>query len=169
MIPIRDAGPRDRPAVLRLYAALQDFERAFEPNRLPGEACAPHVDALLAWAARDGFVLLAGPRAAPVGLLIAGRHDEGAYVLPENRPHGVVSDLYVAPEARRKGLGLALLRTAETRFAAAGLRRMEISALAANLPARALYDRWAGPPDSLTWAKPLRTWAKPLGPPPAGT
>ncbi len=87
-----------------------------------------------------------------MGLPIGGIPDEGAYVLPENRMRGEIPDLYVAPEARRTGLALALLGEAERRFEGLGVRRVEIGALAANPAARALYGRWAGRPHAVLCA-----------------
>lgn len=152
-LTLRDAQPGDRALVHALFAALQEAEREMEPNRLPGDQCGPHVDWLLDWAAEGGMVLIAELGGVPVGLLIAGLRDDGAYVLPENRIVGEVSDLYVAPEARRRGVAMRLLAEAEARFAAQGVRRMEISTLAANAPAAALYRRWAGAPQLLTFAR----------------
>jgi ribosomal protein S18 acetylase RimI-like enzyme len=156
---LRDARPsEDRPHVIRLFRALQAEERAMEPNRAPPEHTDPHVDALLEWAATGGLVLLAeAPDSRePVGLLIAGLQDDGPWVLPENRPHAYVSDLYVAPDHRRRGLARAFLETAGRRFAAQGIRRIEISTLAANAPARALYESWTGAPaEVLAYAKRL--------------
>jgi len=156
---LRDAAPADRGAVRVLFRALQAEERDLEANRAPPEATDAHVDALLAWAGEGGLVLLAEapPEPAPVGLLIAGLKDEGPWVLPENRPHAEVSDLYVAPGRRRLGLARAMLAEAEARFAARGIRRMEIATLAVNAPARRLYEAWSGaPPALVTFAKPLK-------------
>lgn len=153
---LRDAAPGDAPLVRAMFAALQDHERTMEPNRLPGRDCGAHVEALLRWARGAGFVLIAELDGEPAGLLIAGTEDEGAYVLPENRVHGVVSDLYVAEGARRRGVARALLAEAERRFRAAGLARMEIGTLAANDAARALYEDWAGPAYAALYAKDLR-------------
>jgi [ribosomal protein S18]-alanine N-acetyltransferase len=50
-----------------------------------------------------------------------------------------VLTLAVAPPARRKGLGRALLRAAMARAAAAGARRMVLEVSVANAPAAALY------------------------------
>lgn len=147
---IREAGEADREAVHRLFAALQAVELEVEANRLPPEACRPHVENLLRWAS---FTLLAEAGGEAVGLLIGGVVDEGAYVLPENRMRGEISDLYVAPEARRQGLAMALLAEAERRFVGLGVRRVEIGALAANPGARALYERWAGRPYAVIYAK----------------
>ncbi|SDW17240.1 Acetyltransferase (GNAT) family protein [Albimonas donghaensis] len=153
---LRDAGPADGAAVFALFAALQDFERAREPDRRPGADCAGHVAWLTDWAAEGGCVLLAEDAAgAAHGLLIAGLQDEGAYVPEATRIRGHVSDLYVAPEARRKGLALALLREAEARMAARGVRKLTIDALAWNAPALALYRAWAGPETTIGFERDL--------------
>ena len=153
---LRDARPEDRGAVIALFRGLQAFEREFEANRAPPGETDAHVDALLAWAAKGGCALLAEIDGRPVGLLIAGLTDDGPYVLPENRPHAQVTDLFVAPEARRRGLASAQIAEAERRFRAAGIRRMEIGVLAPNAGARALYAAWSGGgPVHMTYAEAL--------------
>lgn len=147
---IRDADPArpgDRAAIEAMYDGIQAAELEWEPNRMPPGRCGPHVEGLIDWAARGGFILLAEDEAGPGALLIAGLQDDGGWVLPGNRLRGEISDLFVAPRLRRRGLGLALLQEAERRFRAQGIGRIEIGTLVANAAARALYRRWAGAPN----------------------
>jgi ribosomal protein S18 acetylase RimI-like enzyme len=51
----------------------------------------------------------------------------------------LLEDLYVAPEARRSGLGRALLQAAIERARARGSRRIELDTAERNEPAVALY------------------------------
>jgi ribosomal protein S18 acetylase RimI-like enzyme len=55
---------------------------------------------------------------------------------------GVMNDLYVAPHARAKGLGAALIRACEAECAARGLQTMEWETAPSNTRAQALYDRF---------------------------
>ena len=157
MTEIREARPGDRPALVGFMAALQDHEHRREPNRLPGaEMADAHLAALEAWVADGGAVLVAESGGRPVGFLVYGIEEElGCYVLPENRRVGLLSDLYVAPEARGQGISRALVREAETRLRAAGIRRVEIGVLAANAPARAVYEALGYAVSDLTMTRSL--------------
>ena len=65
----------------------------------------------------------------------------GRYVAPGNRRFGAISDLWVEPFARGRGIATALIRAAEAHLAAHGIRHVEITTLAANPRAQALYRR----------------------------
>jgi len=156
---LREVGREARTALLPLMKGLQAFELELDDNRLPAEDIGPHLDHLLEAAEREGgFTLLAeDPACAAIGFLIGMPVEEsGHYVLPENRRYGLVTDLFVAPQARRAGLARALLGEAERRFVAMGLRRMEIGAVAGNAPARALYRDVFGEASAVIYAKPLQ-------------
>ena len=153
---IRDARlPQDRAAIEAMFDGLQLVELDWDANRMPPGKCGAHVDHLLAWAAESGFVLMIDDDEGPCAMLIAGEVDEGGWVLPENRIRGDVSDLFVAPRARRQGLAWALLQEAERRFAARGRTRIEIRAVAQNAAARAMYRRWAGEPRVVAYERVL--------------
>lgn len=154
-IGIREVGREARDEVLPLMAALQAFELTLEPNRVPPREIGAHLDHLLGLVERDGgFVLLAEDAGGPVAFLLGVvAEEDGHFVLPENRRYGLVTDLFVAPEVRRRGVAGRLMTEAEQRFAALGLRRMEIGALAANGSARDLYLRWAGREQAVIYAK----------------
>lgn len=52
---------------------------------------------------------------------------------------GLVENLYVEPDARRQGVGSALLRAAEDRLRGQGATVVRLEALAENEPARRFY------------------------------
>ncbi len=54
-------------------------------------------------------------------------------------PIQVLSDLFVHPEARRLGVGAALLQAAEAQGRVAGLQHLELTTAHTNLRAQALY------------------------------
>ncbi|MEL6768122.1 MAG: GNAT family N-acetyltransferase [Pseudomonadota bacterium] len=143
---IRDVALPPNPADLAYLqaamAGLQEFERPIEPNRRPGdEMAAEHVAYLLDWVGTEGGVLFAEDDDGPAGALVYGVEEaDGRYVLPENQRFGYISDLWVEPRARRRGVASALIGAAEERLAAAGLKRIEISAIAANLGAIRAYE-----------------------------
>jgi ribosomal protein S18 acetylase RimI-like enzyme len=156
---LRAALPEDRPALVAFMAALQDFEHEIEPNRTPGaEMAGKHLAGLEAWAAEHpgGGVLVAEIGGALAGFIIFGVTEEfGELVPPETRLLGQISDLWVAPTARGRGIASALVDAAEARFREAGLKRVEISALAGNTQAQRLYESLGYGPYHVTLAKGL--------------
>ncbi|HSA87248.1 MAG TPA: GNAT family N-acetyltransferase [Nitrospira sp.] len=55
-------------------------------------------------------------------------------------PMYVLSDLFVIPEARRRGVGTLLLRSAVEKARTAGAVRLELATAIANAEARRLYE-----------------------------
>jgi ribosomal protein S18 acetylase RimI-like enzyme len=92
-----------------------------------------------AWAADhaqgdDRCTLLAFSAAAAGGLVRCQRE-------PERPAIFAVYSMWVAPELRRRGAGLALLEAAERFAAAGGGRAIELTVMEDAAPARALYER----------------------------
>ncbi|MEL6197676.1 MAG: GNAT family N-acetyltransferase [Pseudomonadota bacterium] len=146
----------DRTTLERMMAALQDFERETEPNREPGaDMAADHVEALIGEGLREGGgAILAEDAAGPCGFILYLMQTEfGRLVAPENRRYGVLTDLWVEPRARRRRLGHRLIEAAEARLAALGARRIEVTAIAGNAPAQALYAAAGYAPSAVTMAK----------------
>lgn len=135
--------PADRPALEAMMAALQDFERAVAPDRLPGtEMAATHMAALLGEvASKDGRVILAEVGAGqPVGFALGWIAETlGRYIVADKARYGLISDLFVAEAWRGRGIGRALIRTMEAHFHSHGLTRTAIHALADNDAARRRY------------------------------
>lgn len=57
------------------------------------------------------------------------------------RPIWILNDLFVAPEARRVGLGRRLLQTAKDFAVAGGAKRLVLSTAIDNLAAQSLYEQ----------------------------
>lgn len=130
---VRRAAPADGPALLELVAALADYEKLPPPDAHARER-------LL----RDGF----GP--APRYELLFGELDGRpvAYALYFftyssflARPTLFLEDLFVLPDARRHGVGGALLRALAEAALAADCGRMEWAALTWNRLAIDFYER----------------------------
>ncbi|MFI5274881.1 MAG: GNAT family N-acetyltransferase, partial [Ktedonobacterales bacterium] len=66
-------------------------------------------------------------------------------------PLWILYDLYVSPEARRGGVGRALLTTARERAAQAGATQMVLQTAHTNTTAQALYE-------SLGWRRDMTYW-----------
>lgn len=73
-------------------------------------------------------------------------------------PIYVLYDLFVAPDARRLGLGRALLLAAEAHARATGHARMDLTTARNNLRAQALYESlgWVRDEVFLTYARHLQ-------------
>ncbi len=56
-------------------------------------------------------------------------------------PMHVLSDLFVIPEARRRGVGTSLLQSAVETARAAGVARVELATAMSNVPAQRLYEK----------------------------
>lgn len=55
-------------------------------------------------------------------------------------PQWLLNDLFVAPEARRRGVGRALMRGAEALARSAGVARLTLATQVENRTAKALYE-----------------------------
>jgi len=131
---IREAHPGDEAALFSMIRALARFERlehavTGSPEELGrhlfGER--PLVEALIAEAA-DG---------AALGFALFF----GTYSTFLTRPGLYLEDLFVVPEARRRGIGTALLRAVGRLARERGLARLEWAVLDWNGAAIAFYEK----------------------------
>ncbi len=112
---IRSAGPFDPPAMAAIHAAAFPAGEAWSATIFAGHLSMPGV---------FGFLTEEG------GLILARAAADEAEILT----------LAVVPEARRAGVGRALLERARSAAAAAGAEAMFLEVSAGNLAARGLYD-----------------------------
>ncbi len=143
-ITIRPAVPADAPLIHALVVELAEYERlAHEVRSTPGSLA----EALFCAAPRV-FCDIAEWKEQPAGLALwfynfstfAGRH--GLYL----------EDLYVHPDHRGRGLGVALLAGLARRCVAEDLARLDWSVLDWNAPSIGFYrglgaemlDEWTG-------------------------
>lgn len=154
---VRDARAEDRPALVRFMASLQDFERAIEPNRTPGAEMADgHLAYLEGWAAETGGVLVAELEGALAGFAVWGTEDEGGSHVPAGtRTYGAVSDLWIEPGQRGRGIARALIAEVEDRLRARGIGQLQITAVAGNDQALRLYRALGYADYEVTLAKTL--------------
>jgi GNAT superfamily N-acetyltransferase len=133
VITIRPAEPADAPLIHQFILDLADYER------LRHEARASEQDTAAALFGPNPRVFcdIAEADGAPVGFALwfysfstfEGRH--GVYL----------EDLFVKPQARGLGAGLALMRALAQRCRDEGLSRLEWAVLDWNAPSIAFYDR----------------------------
>jgi GNAT superfamily N-acetyltransferase len=84
--------------------------------------------------------LVPGVGAKPVGWAFA--HDQNAelFVVEPERRHGYLAELYVAPQARGKGLGRALIEGCEAWARTRGHKLLQVGVLAKNARATRSYE-----------------------------
>ena len=131
MIHIREASGDDLPALGRLFDEYRQF------YRLPGDLEKANAYLKARLASHESMVLVAADDAQGlVGFtqlyptwcsLLAG-------------PVYVLYDLYVAPQARRRGVGRALIHAATERGRHERKLRMSLSTAKTNLGAQSLYE-----------------------------
>jgi ribosomal protein S18 acetylase RimI-like enzyme len=127
---VRRAGPEDADAIGGL---LHDFNSEFDEPTPGPDALARRLRELLA--SGETIVLLAGPD--PDGLAVL-RFRPSIWT---DALECYLAELYVVPERRRQGLGLALMETAMEVARAEGATYMELGTGEDDVAARALYER----------------------------
>lgn len=143
---IRDAVPADRPALVGMMQALQDLEVPMHPSRVPGPVMADqHLAYLEALAASTrGRVLVAVDGDEPVGFAICCVESEDAadcHVKAGWREYGLLTDLFVSPRYRRKGIARALVAAVEEHVRRLGLQVLRLHYLQSNREAVDFYQR----------------------------
>jgi ribosomal protein S18 acetylase RimI-like enzyme len=151
---IRAHTGADRQAMLGFIRELQEAERAMHESRLPGDEVAELCYARLL--DQGAEILVAEMAGEPVGF-VAGWLDEDDDPLQtdEWRRHGYISDIFVAPSCRRRGIGRSLLQAMSALLQGKGARRLRICALAANRTAIDSFRRFGFAPFEITFDKPL--------------
>ena len=143
------ALPADRPALAGFVAAIQEHERAAEPDLKAGEKIAePYVDMLIgAVTAQDGVIFIARAGDAAVGFAAAWiAEDDDPLLRDDARRHAYVSDIYVAEAWRRHGVASALLQAVEAAMRERSCRRLRICSKAGNEEALGCYAAYGFQP-----------------------
>ncbi len=90
------------------------------------------------WSARESVLFFAhGGDARPLGFV----HLYPIFLSGAMRRFWLLNDLFVAPEARRRGVGRALLRRAERHARETGAAGLTLSTAVTNATAQHLYER----------------------------
>lgn len=155
--PIREAGAGDWGHVAELIWALNLYEQPISGDRRTDRGAAVRYLAAMRRRVRrtSGQVLLAGAPGEALGMIAWGEELDPVFVAPPWRRRAQVFDLVVAASARRRGIGMALLRAVERQAEARGLRRLAIGVLAGNHAAEAAYRRFGFRPYALELIKTL--------------
>ena len=130
---LRAAEPRDVESIVGLIRGLAEFEQLTHLLRVTPETLAPH---------------LFGPRPAAESLVAESDGSVVAFALFFGhfstflgQPGLWLEDLFVAPAARGRGIGQALLRRLAGLAASRGCGRLEWSVLDWNVDAIRFYER----------------------------
>lgn len=145
----RDAPPAIRPAeehdlalLTEMLGAFQEDARRHDGDLAPGAMVGTAEvarDMLATCRAREGVVLIAEVDGRPAGFAGCTMQADDISRRPGRRRTLELDDLYVAPEARRHGVGRALIEAVAEHGRRAGACRMVVTAYAANAEAAALY------------------------------
>ena len=147
-ITLRTALPQDRDTVVELIHQLNVFEADLVGDRRRDYdgANAYYDELMMRLTRRNGRIILAEENGVVVGAMGFSLDQDAAYVTPEVRSHGTVTDLIVHAEWRGRGIGQMLLNEAERLTREAGLTRLMIGALVANERAVRTYSRFGFEP-----------------------
>jgi GNAT superfamily N-acetyltransferase len=140
---IREITGADTQNVIDLLLQLNRFEHVIMPNRATSlEAAAASFESVSSRIAENGGAHLVAERGSRViGYCACAIDLAPPYIREEDRRHVWVAELVVAEDARRQGVGEALLNAAEDYTRGQGLRHMLIGVLAGNDGADRLYQR----------------------------
>jgi GNAT superfamily N-acetyltransferase len=127
---LRVATPADAATVARL---LDAFNREYHTPTPGPQVLATRLRQLLAGS--DVMALLAGDPAVAVALLTLRPN------IWYDGPVGLLDELYVAPEARGRAIGSALLAAVESITRERGGQLVEIAVDGADIDARHFYER----------------------------
>lgn len=125
---VRRAGSDDVEALSQLYR-----EFAVEVPPAPFDTIEEELGEVAEIVASETAFLAEDTDGAAVGFVLGRQRAPG---------YGRVTDLYVAPRARRSGVATALMREVVSAFRERGIEHVDIDVQVSNTVAHALYARW---------------------------
>lgn len=144
-VTIRRARQDDRATLRAAFADMQDYERVLHDTRRPGaEVAHRYLDCLEGRVAARGGVILVAEAAQShfAGFAACWVQQDDAIAETENSNRfGYVSDTYVAPDWRGRGVAGRLLAAIEAHLRTTGVSRMRIGVLANNDSAVRAYRK----------------------------
>lgn len=129
---VREAAPSDIPQILEVWHEFMLFHADVNPTFTPAqdgrENFAKHAETQID--SDSSLLLVAESDGVIVGYCLAGMAERPPVLV--DRGYGMIDDLAVVGEWRRKGIGEVLLRAAEAWFRERGIRRVELQVVTAN-------------------------------------
>ena len=147
---IRIAADADLPALERLWRAFEAEVPAAPWQDVDAEVALLEIADIVA---REVALIAEGEDGSLLGFALARK--VGSRL-------GRLTDLYVAPEARRGGVAAALVLEVVSRLREMGLEFVRLEVMASNKDARTVYGRWGFRDDELTLVAPLDALAQRL-------
>ena len=160
MIRIVELRAENRAYAVRFMAELQEHERQISPDRCPGEDIADeHLTYLEhVCSVNSGKIFLALSDQEYCGFIVCflNSYDHNdLHITPALKTYGEISDLYIAPHCRRRGVVRDLLRHAEKYLTSIGQRRVKLTVLNSNASARHVYENLGYTPYEVIYQKEL--------------
>ena len=155
-LAIRTATLSDRGGLRAAVVELHEHERRLHNSRLPGEETADaYLDWMLAEAQQGGGAVLVAEIGGGFAGFAAGWIAEDNIIeeTPDSNRYGYVSDVCVLTPLRGRRIASALLEALEERLRSGGVARIRLSALAANVAARKVYERSGFKPYEVVYEK----------------
>jgi len=153
---IRPFSETDISAVKELIVVLQNCEKTFDPHRLDGQEIAERYFTEIRTKSqqRQGKIFVAVTGTAVIGFACVWieKDDETITDIPE---WGYLSDVIVAENHRSKGVGTALVHTAEDFIKQSGLFYLKMEVVDKNTIAKKLYSSLGFKPHEITFLKKL--------------
>ncbi len=139
---IREYRPEDRAQLEECYIELQDAERVLDPVLEEGRAVVErYLEQMFRQCAETkGKVFVAEEDGRVVGFVSVFAKVASKAVEEKPYEYAYVSDLVVLPEYRRRGLGRALLQTAQDYAIRQGATILRLFVMAKNVGAKTLYE-----------------------------
>jgi ribosomal protein S18 acetylase RimI-like enzyme len=137
---LREATPDELPALEPLWRSLYEHQRLGGMLlEVPDDGFARWAESLAPVLGRFGCLFVASQDGEPVGFLAGRVRSAPAWF--GGAPVGFVSEVYVDPGQRGRGLGEDLVAAAQRWFRDREIDRIELQVLAGNDGARRLYRR----------------------------
>jgi ribosomal protein S18 acetylase RimI-like enzyme len=127
---VRRAGPEDFAGITALW---RDFDEEVPPPAHVTVDVEKELEEIVEILASETAFLAEADDGTAVGFVLGRRRSEG---------FGTLTDLYVAPHARRGSVATELVRELVNAFDALGIEQLDLDVQTTNAVARSVYARW---------------------------
>jgi ribosomal protein S18 acetylase RimI-like enzyme len=130
---IRRMSPGDMDAVVRLWKGEVEYHTSIDPRLAVREDAEESFRQFLTRiaASQSDVIVLAADVGGEIAGFLVGMIRERTPVFVRST-HGYITDIYVDPRFRRRGIGRRLVEAAEEWFAARGMDHVRLQVAAAN-------------------------------------